>query len=60
MDIWSQTEKRLKALKEAGIKEVGEELPAKYTGGPPREQVLEENKRRERWLAYKQKRWAAW
>jgi len=60
MDIWVEMEKRLKTLKAAGIKEVGEELKPQYRGGPPRQQIVEEHERKERWIHYKQKRWPEW
>jgi len=48
MDVWSKVESNLAAVKAAGVQIVGEELPRLPTGGPSREDVLQEHRRAER------------
>lgn len=46
-DFWSRQENNLAALRAAGIREVGEDLPRLRTGGPSREEQHREYVRRE-------------
>jgi hypothetical protein len=46
-DFWSRQESNLAALRAAGIREVGEDLPRLRTGGKSREEQHREYVRRE-------------
>lgn len=59
-DFWSRQESNLAALRAAGIREVGEDLPRLRSGGPSREEQHREYVRREqirKWaLSWKHRR----
>jgi hypothetical protein len=55
MDVWSKVESNLAAIKLAGVKIVGEELPRLPCGGPSKEEQMAAYQRAERIRL-----WARW